>query len=288
MKPEDVKKVAVVGCGVMGSGIVEVVARSGSEVVYLEANDDLVARGRAAIDRSTAKALERGKITDDERDAALSRISGTTDVGGLADADLVIEAATEDPDAKRDIFRRLDRVTRPEVVLASNTSSIPIAELAAATDRPDKVVGMHFFNPPPVMRLLELTPAVTTSEETLAFARAYGSERLGKTVVQAKDQAGFIVNRLLAPYLNGAIKMLEDGFATREDIDTAIALGLGHPMGPLTLCDLVGLDVALYVADVLYAEFRDPMYAPPPLLRRMVTAGMLGRKTGKGFYEYEV
>lgn len=286
MKPEDVQKVGVVGCGIMGSGIVEVVARTGVEVVYVEADDELVARGRAAIERSTAKAVERNKISEDDREALLRRVSGMTDIAGLADSDLVIEAATEDLHAKVAVFRKLDEITRSDVILASNTSSIPIAELAAATDRPDKVVGMHFFNPPPVMKLLELTPAITTSEETLAFARAYG-ERLGKTCVLAKDRAGFIVNMLLTPYLNAAVKMVDEGFATREDIDTAITLGLGHPMGPLTLLDLVGLDTVLHVAEVLHEEFKEPVYAPPPLLKRMVTAGHLGRKTGKGFYDYE-
>lgn len=285
MKPEDVKKVGVVGCGIMGSGIVEVVVRTGVEVVYVEADDELVARGRAAIERSTAKAVERNKMSADDREALLGRVSGMTDIAGLADSDLVIEAATEDLHAKLAVFRKLDEITRPDVILASNTSSIPIAELAAATNRPDKVVGMHFFNPPPVMKLLELTPAITTSEETLAFARAYG-EHLGKTCVLAKDRAGFIVNMLLTPYLNAAVKMVDEGFATREDIDTAITLGLGHPMGPLTLLDLVGLDTVLHVAEVLHEEFKEPVYAPPPLLKRMVTAGHLGRKTGKGFYEY--
>lgn len=286
MKPEGVKRVGVVGCGIMGSGIVEVVARAGAEVTFVESSDELVARGRAAVERSTAKAVERGKLGEADRAAILDRVIGTTDLSGLASADLVIEAATEDPDTKRAVFRRLDELTRPEVILASNTSSIPIGELAAATQRPNRVIGMHFFNPPPVMKLIEVTRALTTSEETLAFVRAYG-ERLGKTIVLAKDRAGFIVNRLLIPYLNGAIRMLEEGFATRDDIDTAITLGLGHPMGPLALLDLVGLDTAMHVADVLYREFREPLYAPPPLLKRMVTAGVLGRKSGRGFYDYD-
>ncbi len=286
MKPEGVKRVGVVGCGIMGSGIVEVVARAGAEVTFVESSDELVARGRAAVERSTAKAVQRGKLGEADRAAILDRVIGTTDLSGLASADLVIEAATEDPDTKRAVFRRLDELTRPEVILASNTSSIPIGELAAATQRPNRVIGMHFFNPPPVMKLIEVTRALTTSEETLAFVRAYG-ERLGKTIVLAKDRAGFIVNRLLIPYLNGAIRMLEEGFATRDDIDTAITLGLGHPMGPLALLDLVGLDTAMHVADVLYREFREPLYAPPPLLKRMVTAGVLGRKSGRGFYDYD-
>jgi len=286
MNAEDVKRVGVVGCGVMGSGIVEVVARAGMEVRYLEPTAELVARGRARIEASTLRAAERGKMTEEEREEVLGRITGTTEVEDLADRDLVIEAATEDYETKREVFRRLDAVTRPEAILASNTSSIPIADLAAATNRPDRVIGMHFFNPVPVMGLLEIVRAITTSEETVEFARAFGGI-LGKTAVLAGDRAGFIVNKLLIPYLNGAIRMLEEGFATREDIDTAAHLGLGHPMGPLRLLDLIGLDTAMHVADVLYEEFKEPSYAPPPLLRRMVTAGHLGRKTGRGFYDYE-
>ena len=216
----------------------------------------------------------------------LGRISLTTDVQDLADVDLVIEAATEDHDTKVGMFRRLDEVTKPEVILASNTSSIPIADLGAATSRPDKVLGMHFFNPVPVMGLIELVRAISTSDDTMTFGRAYGVV-LGKTTVESRDRAGFIVNALLIPYLNGAIRMLEDGFATREDIDTAVHLGLNHPMGPLRLIDLIGLDTHLFIANVLFEEFKEPTYAPPPLLRRMVTAGRLGRKVGRGFYDYE-
>jgi 3-hydroxybutyryl-CoA dehydrogenase len=220
-----------------------------------------------------------------EREEVLARISGTTDVRDLADVDLVIEAATEDPELKRSIFRQLDEITRPEVVLASNTSSIPIAELGAATKRPDRVVGVHFFNPVPLMDLIELVRSITTSDDTIDLAREYAGV-LGKTTVLSGDRAGFIVNTLLIPYLNDAIRMLQDGFAAREDLDTAVQLGLNHPMGPLRLADLIGLDTCLYIADVLYEEFRDPKFAPPPLLRRMVTAGQLGRKSGRGFYEY--
>jgi 3-hydroxybutyryl-CoA dehydrogenase len=284
VEPQDVRRVGVVGAGLMGSGIVEVVARAGAEVRFVEANDDLVARGRSAIERSIGRAVERGKLEATDAEALVGRIEGATELEALADVDLAIEAATEDPAAKRSIFESLGAITRPEVVLASNTSSIPIVELALASGRPDKVVGMHFFNPPPVMALLELTPALTTSAETLAFARAYGADVLGKTCVTAKDEAGFIVNRLLVPYLFDAIRLLEVGFATREDIDTAIHLGLAHPMGPLALTDLIGLDTMLAIGEVLYAEFRDPRYAPPPLLRRMVAAGHLGRKAGSGFY----
>jgi len=285
MKPEDVRKVGVVGCGIMGSGIVEVCAKAGLDVTFVEADEMRRERGQQSIERSLAKAVERGKLDPAGRDEALGRIAGSTDPHDLADADLVIEAVTEDLDIKLDVFRRFDELVRPDVVLATNTSSMPIAELAAVTKRPDKVVGMHFFNPPPVMKLLEVIRALTTSEETVAFVREMG-ERLGKTTVLAKDRAGFIVNFLLVPYLNAAVQMLQDGFATREDIDTAVQLGLGHPMGPLTLVDLIGLDTALHVSNVLYDEFKDPIYSPPTLLKRMVSAGYLGRKSGKGFYDY--
>jgi 3-hydroxybutyryl-CoA dehydrogenase len=286
MRAEDVRTVGIIGCGLMGSGIAETVARAGQTVVFLEASEELVERGRSRIETSTLRAVERGRLETSERDALLGRISGTTDVHELADVDLVIEAATEDHDTKVGMFRRLDEVTKPEVILASNTSSIPIADLGAATSRPDKVLGMHFFNPVPVMGLIELVRAIATSEDTVEFGRAYGVA-LGKTTVESRDRAGFIVNALLIPYLNGAIRMLEDGFATREDIDTAIHLGLNHPMGPLRLIDLIGLDTHLFIANVLFEEFKEPTFAPPPLLRRMVTAGRLGRKVGRGFYDYE-
>ena len=286
MKPQDIELVGVVGCGVMGSGIVEVAAKAGAEVVFVESSGDLVAFGRSAIEGSVGKAVERGKLEAPEAEKLLGRIRGSADIADLADSDLVIEAATEMLDEKLAIFHRLGQVTRQEVVLASNTSSIPIVELAIASGRPDKVIGMHFFNPPTVMSLVELTPALTTSDQTMTFVRTYGTEILGKTCVTAKDEAGFIVNRLLIPYLNDAIRMLEAGLATREDIDAAIHLGLAHPMGPLTLCDLIGLDTALNVGEVLFSEFREPRYSPPPLLRRMVAAGRLGRKSGAGFYDY--
>jgi 3-hydroxybutyryl-CoA dehydrogenase len=286
VEPKDVRRVGVVGAGIMGSGIAEVVARSGAEVAFVESTEELVARGRTSIERSVGRAVERGKLDASAGREALGRVSGGTDLEIVGDADLVIEAATERLDAKREIFRRLGESTRPETILASNTSSIPIVELGVASARPDRVVGMHFFNPPPVMALLELTPSIATSDETLAFVRAYGSEVLGKTCVVARDEAGFIVNRLLTPYLNDAIHLLETGFASREDIDAAVHLGLAHPMGPLALCDLIGLDTVASIGDVLFAEFRDARYAPPPLLLRMVAAGRLGRKTGAGFYEY--
>ena len=285
MKAEDVRKVGVVGCGVMGAGIVEVCARAGLDVLYVEAGPDLVERGRNRIEASTLRAVERGKLNEQQREEELARIAGTTSIDDLADRDLVIEAATEHPDTKREVFRRLDEVVGPDVVLASNTSSIPIVDLASTTKRPEQVVGLHFFNPVPVMGLIEVVKAITTSDETVEFARAFGAV-LGKTTVLSKDRAGFIVNMLLIPYLNGAVRMLDEGFATREDIDAAVNLGLGHPMGPLQLLDLIGLDTALFVANVLFDEFKEPLFAPPPLLKRMVTAGRLGRKTGRGFYEY--
>jgi 3-hydroxybutyryl-CoA dehydrogenase len=285
MKAEDVRKVGVVGCGVMGAGIVEVCARAGLDVLYVEAGPDLVEAGRNRIEASTRRAVERGKLTEQQRTEELGRIAGTTTIDDLADRDLVIEAATEHPDIKREVFRQLDEIVGPDVVLASNTSSIPIVDLAAATKRPEEVVGLHFFNPVPVMGLIEVVKAITTSDETVEFARAFGAV-LGKTTVLSKDRAGFIVNMLLIPYLNGAVRMLDEGFATREDIDAAVNLGLGHPMGPLQLLDLIGLDTALFVANVLFDEFKEPLFAPPPLLKRMVTAGRLGRKTGRGFYEY--
>ena len=285
MRAEDVRTVGVIGCGLMGSGISEVVARAGQTAVVLETTDELVERGRQRIETSTLRAVERGRLDAEERTAVLGRISLTTDMQDLADVDLVIEAATEDHDTKVGMFHRLDEVTKPEVILASNTSSIPIADLGAATSRPDKVLGMHFFNPVPVMGLIELVRAISSSDDTMAFGRAYGVV-LGKTTVESRDRAGFIVNALLIPYLNGAIRMLEDGFATREDIDTAVHLGLNHPMGPLQLIDLIGLDTHLFIANVLFEEFKEPTFAPPPLLRRMVTAGRLGRKVGRGFYDY--
>ena len=285
MKPEDVRTVGIVGCGLMGSGIAEVVARAGSEVIFVEASEELVARGRGRIEASLERAVERGKITPQERAEALGRIRGALDLAALGDVDLVIEAATEDVEAKVDVFRRLGEITRPETVLASNTSSIPIADLGAASGRPDRVIGMHFFNPPPVMRLLEIIPAITTSDETSELARGFG-ERLGKTCVRSADRAGFIVNRLLIPYLNSAARLMDEGTASREDIDAAITLGLGHPMGPLALMDLIGIDTTVFIAEVLHREFAEPQYAPAPVLRRMVAAGRLGRKAGRGFYDY--
>lgn len=285
MDPHDVTKVGIIGCGIMGSGIVEVCAKAGVDVVYVEVDQGRADRGRASIEKSLAKAVEKGKLDASARDEALARIRGTTELRDVADVDLVIEAVTEDLETKKTVFRQLDDVTKPEVILATNTSTLPIAELAAVTNRPDKVLGLHFFNPAAVMKLLEVIRGLTTSEETIEFSRAFG-ERIGKTTVLAKDRAGFIVNFLLIPFLNSAVQMLDDGVATREDIDTGVQLGLGHPMGPLTLLDLIGLDTAVHASNVLYEEFKDPLYSPPTLLKRMVAAGYLGRKSGKGFYDY--
>jgi 3-hydroxybutyryl-CoA dehydrogenase len=286
VKADEVKKVAVIGCGIMGSGIVEVCAKAGLDVVFVEVNEGARDHGQAAIERSMARAVERGKLEEGARDEALSRIRGSTSLDDVAGADLVIEVVTEDLPTKLAVFKRIDSLVGEDVVMATNTSSLPIAELAAATTRPERVVGTHFFNPPPVMKLLEIIRALTTSDETVEFARAFG-ERLGKTTVLAKDRAGFIVNFLLIPYLNSAVRMLDENFATREDIDAGVVLGLGHPMGPLTLLDLIGLDTALHVSEVLYDEFKDPIYSAPTLLKRMVSAGYLGRKSGRGFYQYD-
>jgi 3-hydroxybutyryl-CoA dehydrogenase len=285
VKPEEVRAAGVVGCGLMGSGIVEVCARNGLDVTFVEANRDLVGRGEASIRASLGKAVKRGKLQQDEAATALSKITGVTELEALSGSDVVIEAATEDAAAKAEVFRKLGQISRPDVVLASNTSSIPIVDLGVASGSAERVVGIHFFNPPPVMKLVELTPSILTSEETLTFARGF-AERLGKTSVVSKDHAGFIVNRLLVPYLFDAVRLYDEGLATREDIDSAVSLGLGHPMGPLTLMDLIGLDTVVAVGEVLHREFGDERYAPPPLLRRMVAAGKLGRKSGTGFYEY--
>lgn len=276
----------VVGAGLMGSGIVEVCARAGLRVTFTEGSDELVAAGRGRVERSVAKAVERGKLDPAAARDLLGRIDAATDLGALGDVDLVIEAATEDRDAKAGIFAELGRRTRAEVVLASNTSSIPIRELGAASARPGEVIGMHFFNPPPVMALLELTPSTDTTEETYELVRAFGTDVLGKTCVRSGDQAGFIVNRLLIPYLFDAIRLYASGFASREDIDTAMQLGLAHPMGPLTLSDLIGLDTLLAIGQVLREAFpEDPRYEAPALLRDLVKQGKLGKKTGGGFYD---
>jgi 3-hydroxybutyryl-CoA dehydrogenase len=283
---DEVRHVGIVGAGLMGSGIAEVVARAGTRVTFMEDTDELVASARGRIERSVETAVRRGKLDDADARDALGRIDAATDLSALATCDLVIEAAPEDLAVKQRIFSRLGEVTSPQAILASNTSSIPIVELGVASGRPDRVIGIHFFNPPPVMSLVELIPSIATSAETVERARTWVGS-LGKETVTSRDEAGFIVNRVLIPFLNDAIAMLDRGIATRDDIDAACRLGLGHPMGPLQLADLIGLDTVLQIGEVLAQEFREPRYAPPPLLRRMAAAGRLGRKSGEGFYRYD-
>ncbi len=269
----------------MGSGIAEVCIRAGYATRVREVNEELLARGIERIERSLATAVERGKLSKADRDAALARLSGTISFEDFNACDLVIEAATEDRDVKRQTFRELDRVCPPHAILTSNTSSIPIIQMATATRRPEQVLGTHFMNPVPVMPLIEYVRALTTSDETLQTATRFG-ESLGKRIIVSKDRAGFIVNFLLIPYLCEAVRMLEQRFATREDIDVGMMLGTSYPMGPFTLLDFVGLDTTLYIADILFDEFKDPRFAAPTLLRQMVAAGYLGRKSGRGFYNY--
>jgi len=280
-----IEKVGVVGCGLMGSGIVEACAKAGYQVIVQEVNQDLLDKGLARIHKSVGGAVERGKLGSDEANALFERLEGVTDLDALASCDLVIEAVTEKMEVKKEIFAHVDRLLAPQAIIASNTSSLCITEMASVTGRPEQVLGMHFFNPVPVMPLLELVRTILTSDETLGKARAFG-ESLGKTCIVAKDTPGFIVNLLLVPYLLDAIRALENGVASKEDIDAGMKLGCNHPMGPLTLLDFVGLDTCYYIANVMFEEFKDPRYAAPPLLRRMVLAGHLGRKTGKGFYDY--
>jgi len=281
----EIKKVGVVGCGLMGSGIVEACARAGYTVVVREVNDDLLQKGLGRLKGSLAKGVERGKLAQADMDAALARITGTTSLDDFRGCDIVIEAVLENMAEKKSVFAALDGILAPQAIIASNTSSLCITEMASVTRRGDKVLGLHFFNPVPVMPLLEIVRTILTSEETLAIARQFGAS-LGKTMVVAKDAPGFIVNLLLIPYALDAVRALENGVASKEDMDTAIKLGLNHPMGPFTLLDFVGLDTTLFIADAMYQEFKDPRYAAPPLLRRMVLAGHLGRKSGKGFYDY--
>jgi 3-hydroxybutyryl-CoA dehydrogenase len=282
----DIKAIGVVGCGLMGAGIVETCARAGYAVTVREVNEALLEGGLRRVHGSLDKAVQRGKLEAAARAATAGRITGTTRLADLAGADLVIEAAVENMALKKEIFAELDHLCAPHAILASNTSSLPVTAMAAATRRPAQVIGLHFFNPVPVMPLLEIVRALLTSDETLATCQAFGAN-LGKTTIVAKDTPGFIVNLLLIPFMNDAIRAFASGLATREDIDTGVRLGLNHPMGPLTLADYVGLDTALFVTDAMYAEFKDPRYAAPPLLRRMVEAGRLGRKSGGGFYDYK-
>ena len=282
-----VERVGVVGCGLMGSGIAEVCALAGTDVVVREADEALLRAGAARIEQSLGRAVRAGKVSEDERERALGRLHFSTDWEAMADRQLVVEAVTEDTDAKLAVFRDLDRtVAASEAVLASNTSSIPIMKLAMATGRPAQVIGIHFFNPVPVLRLVELVTSLLTSDDTAERAEAFVTKGLGKLVIRSQDRAGFVVNAMLIPYLLSAVRMFESGFASREDIDTGMVEGCAHPMGPLALADLIGLDTTQAVAQSLYEEFKEPLYAPPPLLSRMVEANLLGRKTGRGFYDY--
>ena len=274
------------GSGIMGAGIAEVAARSGCDVVVREVTAELADAGRARIAASLERAVTRGKLAPADRDATLARIRATTSLDDLADRDLVIEAVVEDEPTKTALYRELSAIVRPDCVLASNTSSIPISRLAAASQGPERVLGMHFFNPVPVLPLVELVPSLRTGQSTVDTARAFAEHRLGKKTVLCKDRAGFVVNALLVPYLLAAIRMVEAGVATAEDVDTAMVAGANHPMGPLALTDLIGLDTTAAVAVSMYEEFKEPLYAAPPLLLRMVEAGLLGRKSGQGFFSY--
>jgi 3-hydroxybutyryl-CoA dehydrogenase len=280
-----IKKVGIIGCGQMGSGIAQVAAQNGFEVVVNEVSEEFFEKGLRNITRLLDRAVEKEKITAEDKEKTLANITGVTEFGPLADCDIVIEAATENMDIKKEIFTELDKVCKPEAIFASNTSSLPIGDLAAVTKRRDKFVGLHFFNPVPIMKLVEVVRTLDTSDETLDEAKKF-AEAVGKTVVSAKDSPGFIVNVLLIPYLLDAIRQYERGLATRDDIDNGMKLGCGHPMGPLTLTDFIGLDTTLYIADIMFEEFKDSHYSAPPLLRRMVNAGYLGKKSGRGFYDY--
>ncbi|MEV0538264.1 3-hydroxybutyryl-CoA dehydrogenase [Nocardia salmonicida] len=278
--------IGVIGGGTMGAGIAEVCAKAGSSVLVLETKPEFAEAAQNRIATSIARGVAKGKITQDEADAVLARVRVTLDMNEFADRDLVIEAAPEIEALKYEIFGKLDKIVKPEGILATNTSSIPVIKVAGATERPERVVGVHFFNPVPVMPLVEIISTLVTAPEAAAAVTDYVKNTLGKMAVQAGDRSGFIVNALLIPYLCSAIRMLESGYATAEDIDAAMKGGCGYPMGPLTLLDTVGLDIALAASESLYAEFAEPHYAPPALLRRMVDAGRLGRKTGRGFYDY--
>lgn len=282
-----INRVGVVGGGQMGAGIAEVCAKADLDVVVHEVNAELAAASQGRIEKSLGKAVERGKLSEDDRDSALGRLAFGTNLAAMQDRDLVVEAVVENEDLKRSLFAQLDEIVEStEAILASNTSSIPITRIAQATSRPESVVGLHFFNPATVMPLVEVVRSVVSSDAVVERAAAIATEQLGKVVVHAKDRAGFIVNKLLVPYIIDAIVMYEEGFASKEDIDAGMVNGAAHPMGPLTLSDLIGLDTMLFVAESLFEEFREARYAPPPLLKRMVEAGQLGRKTGRGFYDY--
>ena len=283
----DTGRVGVLGCGLMGSGIAQVAAAAGYETIVRDVSQEIWERARGGIEKSLAKLVEKGKLAATDRDAALKRLAFTTTTGDLKDCDIVLEAVTEDLVLKNALWSELDRLCGPRTIFASNTSSLTIAAMAAATKRADRVVGLHFFNPVPLMQLVEVVRTVTTSEETFGRAFAF-AKSLGKEPVAAKDSSGFIVNLLLVPYLLDAIRAVERGVGSVPDVDKAMQLGCGHPMGPLTLLDFVGLDTTYRIAEIMFTEYRETRYAPPPLLKRMVLAGMTGRKSGKGFYDYSV
>jgi len=281
----EIKRVGVGGCGTMGAGITQVCAQSGYQVVVSEINNELLNKGLASINSFLSKGVDKGKLSQQDKESTLSRIKGTTSTKDFSDCDLVIEAAVENIDLKKKIFAEVDKICPKHAILATNTSCLSIVDMAMATNRPDKVLGLHFWNPAPLMKLLEVVKTVTTSDETLETGKSFG-ESLGKTIIVAPDIPGFIINRLQIPFRLDAIRMLEAGIATKEDIDAGVTLGLGHPMGQFVLQDLVGLDVTYAVANALYEETKDPKFAPPTLMKKMIAAGWLGRKTGKGFYEY--
>ncbi len=281
-----IRKVGVVGAGLMGGGIAQTCAQSGYETVVREVNQQLLEKGLARIQGNWDMLAGKGKLTQGQVDEYRSRLHGTVNMEDFADCDLVIEAVIENMEEKLRLFPALDKILKPDALILSNTSSLSVTQMGAVTKRPDKVCGLHFFNPAPVMKLVEIVRTISTSEETIETVRQFAIS-LGKTPVLAKDTAGFIVNFLLIPYLLAAIRMLENGQATRDDIDTAMKLGCGYPMGPFTLLDYVGLDTTMWAAEAIYDAYKDPLYAPPPLLRRMVASGMYGKKSGKGFYDYQ-
>jgi 3-hydroxybutyryl-CoA dehydrogenase len=281
----EIKTVAVLGCGLMGSGIAEISAKAGYQTWVREITAELAQKGKTNIEKSLGRAVDKGKLPAEERDAAVSRIHTTTELEALQDADIIIEAVTEDLDLKNEMFRTLDRECGERTIFASNTSSLTIADMAAATKRPDRVVGLHFFNPVPVMKLVEVVRTIATSDETFRHAFAF-ARSLGKEPISAKDSSGFVVNRLLVPYMLDAIRCLEQGLASIEDIDKGMVLGTAYPMGPFTLSDFVGIDTLYRIAEIMFEEYREARFAPPPLLKRMVTMGYFGRKTKRGFYDY--
>jgi 3-hydroxybutyryl-CoA dehydrogenase len=281
----EVRRVAVLGCGLMGSGIAEISAKAGLETWVREVNEQFAEKGKASITKSLDKAVEKGKLESGARDSALGLMKFTTSLEDLKDCDLIIEAVTEDLNLKNEMFKTLDAVCPPQTIFASNTSSLTVADMAAATNRPDRVLGLHFFNPVPVMKLVEVVRTIATSDDAYQTAFAF-AKKIGKEPVEAKDTSGFIVNRLLVPYMLDAIRCLEQGLATIEDIDKSMQLGTGYPMGPFVLSDFVGIDTLYRISEIMFDEFREPRFAPPPLLKRMVTMGYYGRKTKKGFYDY--